>query len=303
MYNKQPSYEYLYLFRDVMRCGSFQKLARECDTTPASIGKKIARLESELGVPLFESGSNGMVPTAAGLYLYDRLDPVLWNLDSTIHQAKNIPAENSMKIDIGISEMISGTVYRSFMLTFARTYPDISFSLSTLNYSDMLRRLIEGRTDIAVTFSLGLINEPRLERMPLLRSKPGIYYSNEMDVGSVDELGINAFRESTFVCLNTDVATVDLMRDLPYEPKRIIFAENLKSLMLYVNAGLGCAIFSPYQQLFGTEGISFFELSDANYYLGVDLIWEKSNTNPAVRLLTRCAELSYPTIEQVREPR
>lgn len=293
MYNKKTSYDFLYLFRDVMRCGSFQKAAKEAGCTAASVGKKMAQMEAELDIILFEQGSNGMNPTAAGLFLYDKLDSVLWNLDSMLQQAKNIPAEDSMKLNIAISDMLCGSSYRQLIQNFTKSHPDVEFTLSAPTPSDMRRKLIDGRMDVALTYSVGLMDEPRMERMPLYRTKPYVYYNKHMEIGDPNEMGLEAFRACPFVCLNTDVAAMNVLRDLPFEPKKVYFVDSLKSLYLYVNAGLACCVLGASQQLSEAVDIGTFELTDVNNTMGIDLIWEKSNTNPAIRLLKDCAEKTF----------
>ncbi len=297
VYKKKTSYEFLYLFRDIMRCGSFQKAAKEMGCTAASINKKIAQMESELAVTLFESGSGGMVPTAAGLYLYDKLDIVLWNLDALLQQARNIPPENSLKLNLGISDMIAGSFYRQLIQNFTRSHPDVEFLLSAPLPSDMCRKLIDGRMDVALTYSVGLVDEPRLARKPIFRAKPCIYYNKQMFAGNEEAANTESFRDCAFICLNTDVAAMNMLRDLPFEPRKVIFAEDLRSLYLYVNVGLACTVLGPSQQLSETADIAYFELSDVEYTMGIDIVWEKSNANPAVRLLADCAEKVFQPIK------
>ncbi len=298
VYRKKTSYDFLYLFRDVMRCGSFQKAAREADCTPASISRKIAQMESELGITLFEKGSGGMAPTAAGLYLYDKLDSILWNLDAMLQEARNIPPETSMKLELGITDMISGSFYGQLIRSFTQSYPDVQLVLSAPAWPEMRRRLIDGRMDAALTYSIGFANEPRLIRKPIFRAKPCIYYSRLMPVGDTVQTGLEAFRECAFICLDTDVAAMNMLRDLPFEPRKVLFADSLKSLYLYVNAGLACTVLGPAQQLHETEGIERFELSDAAYTIGIDIVWEKSVSNPAVSLLADCAERVFPPVRK-----
>ena len=298
MSQNKTSYDFFYLFRDVMRSGSYQKAARDSGCTVSAISQKISQMEKELGIDLFEEGSDGMAPTAAGLFLYDKLDTVLWNLDSIVQQARSIPSENSMTLNLGISEMLPGSVYRPLLQHFIRNYPHVKLTLSSPPWRELTRRLIDGRMDAALSFSIALANEPRLTKKPLTRSKPCIYYNEQLPVENPENISINSFRNCDFVCLNTDVAAMDMLRDLPFEPDRVIFTDSLKDLYLFVNAGLACTVLGPDQQLAETAGISFFSLSDMPYSMGIDLFLEKSNDNPAVSLLTDCADKVYEPVRR-----
>lgn len=295
MYQKKTSYDYLYLFRDVMRCGSFQKAAKETGCTTAAISKKIAKMQKDLEITLFESDSEGMVPTAAGLYLYDNLDTVLWNLDATLQRAKNFPSENSMKLNLGIYDMIASSFFRPLIQTFTQMHPDIELVLSAPFMTEMRSRLLDGRMDAAVVYSVGLYDEPSLVRKPILRGKSCVYYHNQLLGSNGDAPSVESFRDCPFVCLNTDLAARDTLQSLPFEPRKVIFADSLKSLYLYVNSGLACTVLGPIQQFQETAGISFLELPDADNTIGMDIVWDQSHTNPAISLLVNCAEKLFPT--------
>ncbi len=298
MSQKKTSYDSFYLFRDVMRNGSFQKAAVETGQSVASISKKIAQMESELRFSLFEKGSNGMAPTAAGLFLYDKLDSILWNLDSVLQQARTIPAEDSMRMNIGISDTLPSSCYRNLIMLFAKTYPEISITLSSPPWKEMNTRLVDGRMDAAISYSVGLTGDPRLTRKPLTRSKPHLYYSDQILGSRSGDVSLEAFRDCTFICLDTDVAAMNMLRGLPFEPNKVLFADSLKTLFLYVTAGLACTVLGPAQTLKDMEGVCFLELSHMDYNMGIDLIWEKSCSNPALSLLIDCAERTYQPIER-----
>ena len=298
LYQKKASYDLFYLYRDVMRSGSFQKAAKDMGSTAAAISKKMTQLENEIGIQLFEPGSSGMVPTAAGLYFYDKLDGVLWNLDSVIQQAKNIPDDKDLHLNLGISETLPGGSYRQLIRCFMENHPDVDLTISAPHWREMGRRLIDGRMDAALTYSIGLTDEPRLARKPLVRSQPRIYFHEEMQIFHPEDLSLDSFRDSTFICLDTDVAAMNMLRDLPYDPSKVIFTENLKTLIVYVNAGIACTILGPAQQLAETEGIRSFVLENMDYSMGIDLMWEKSNANPAISLLIDCIDKVYPPIKK-----
>lgn len=304
MYKLKTSYDSLYLFRDTMRFGSFQKAAEEHGTTQASIAKQIAKMEEALGMVLFEPAGGGSVPTAAGLFLYDKLDVFLWDLDTIIQKAKNIPSENTMKLMLGISDMVSAGSYRPLLQFFFRNHPQVELTLVSSSPSDMRRKLVEGGLDAGITFSLGFPNDPGLDRKRLFRSAPSIYYHKDMIAARGAEVGVDSFRDCTFICLDSDVASINVIKDLPFEPKRVIFADSLRSLQLYVNAGLACAILSAAQMLHDMADICALPFSGANYTAGADIVWEKSNKNPAIWLLLDCAEKVFPQInaEDIRDP-
>ena len=296
MNQTMPELESLYLFRDVMQYGSFYAAAAATGGTAASLAKGIAKLEAKIGVPLFSPGSGGTTPTAGGLHLYDKLDSLFWNLETLIQQTRSIPEENSLKLVLGISDMIASAGYRDLLQAFAKNYPDVSLILKSLSWTDVRRSLAEGNIDAVLSYSVLYPRDPNLARKELTWSKPCIYYSEELIPVQPENLTIESFRNCPFVYLNSDVAVEDILKDLPFRPASICFVENLKTLQLYVSAGLACAMQGPSLQMAEIEGIRSFRVESVNYTMGADLVWDKSNRNPALPLLVHCAEKLFPAL-------
>ncbi len=66
-------YGMLGAFATLYECGSINKAAKELFMSPQGISKSIARLEGELGCPLFERTHQGLDPTRDARALYVRV--------------------------------------------------------------------------------------------------------------------------------------------------------------------------------------------------------------------------------------
>jgi len=72
--------EYLAVFVEVCRLGSFSAAARRRSVTHSSIVRQIDALEADLGVPLLTRSTRALVPTSAGQLVLQRAQPVLDDL-------------------------------------------------------------------------------------------------------------------------------------------------------------------------------------------------------------------------------
>jgi DNA-binding transcriptional LysR family regulator len=72
--------EYLSVFVEVCRLGSFSAVARRRSVTHSSIVRQIDALEAGLGVPLLTRSTRALVPTSAGQLVLQRAKPVLDDL-------------------------------------------------------------------------------------------------------------------------------------------------------------------------------------------------------------------------------
>ncbi len=80
----------LRVYADVMRRRSFAAVAREHELDPSSISRMVRALEDELGVRLFQRTTRRLAPTEAGAAYFERIAPLLEQLD----EARSAAAEH-----------------------------------------------------------------------------------------------------------------------------------------------------------------------------------------------------------------
>ena len=74
------------MFIVVVRAGTFPAAARQIHITPSAVSKMIGRLESELGVALFDRSTKTLTLTPEGEVYYGGVMRVLSDLDETQRQ-------------------------------------------------------------------------------------------------------------------------------------------------------------------------------------------------------------------------
>lgn len=76
-------------FEAAGRCGSFGAAARELGTTQPAVSQRVAALEAELGVALFERRPGGAALTPAGAKLYAAVSEGLAAIDEAVAEARS----------------------------------------------------------------------------------------------------------------------------------------------------------------------------------------------------------------------
>lgn len=102
--------EYLAVFVEVCRLGSFSAVARRRSVTHSSIVRQIDALEAGLGVPLLTRSTRALVPTSAGQLVLQRAQPVLDDL-------VDLRAEV-----LALTGTVSGVLRIASLPTFGRRY-------------------------------------------------------------------------------------------------------------------------------------------------------------------------------------
>jgi LysR family transcriptional regulator of gallate degradation len=91
----EPNLRRLRCYLTVYECGSVQGAAKKLYLTQSSLTRAVQKLESQLGVALFDRNRRGMVHTAFGDILADRTRRALANLDAVEEELHAIEAGSS----------------------------------------------------------------------------------------------------------------------------------------------------------------------------------------------------------------
>lgn len=154
-----PPVPNLQAFEAVARRRSFALAAAELHLTPSAVSHQVARLESHLGVRLFERSSHGVRISDAGEHYLSRVGGALSAIAAATEDLRQ-GVRNSLFVHCGPS--FASLWLMSRLQGFAQAYPDISLNLSAAHtHSDFEL----GAADIDIRY--GVPNWPNLVVEPL----------------------------------------------------------------------------------------------------------------------------------------
>ncbi len=143
----------------VASAGSFTGAARELGIGQSAVSHAVSRLEDALGVTLFERRRDGVVTTAAGLALVDRVAPALAEIDAAVEAALQSPADGT--VTLSVSTSLAAYWLTPRLPEFKREHPDVELRVLT---TDTDREV--GRDDADLWIPLGPVDDPTLESVP-----------------------------------------------------------------------------------------------------------------------------------------
>lgn len=154
-----PAVGNLQAFEAVARRRSFALAAAELHLTASAISHQVARLESHLGVRLFERSAHGVRMSTAGELYLSRVGGALLAIGAATQDLKQ-GVSNSLYVHSAPS--IASLWLMARLHAFAQAYPDISLNLSAAHtWSDFEL----GQADIDIRY--GVPNWPELVVEPL----------------------------------------------------------------------------------------------------------------------------------------
>ncbi len=130
--------------------GQFSQAAEKCFVTQPTLSMQIKKMESDLGVIIFDRSKQPVVPTEIGLTIIEQAKIILAEskkIDEIIKDSKN---EISGDIKIGIIPSVAPYLLPLFIGEFARKYPELNISVSELMTSEILEALAKDEIDLGI---------------------------------------------------------------------------------------------------------------------------------------------------------
>ncbi|MCW8327844.1 LysR family transcriptional regulator [Photobacterium sp. SDRW27] len=134
-------------FIRVVQTGSFSAAAREKNTTQATISKKVAALETMLGVKLLTRSSRELSLTQVGAEYYEKCVSIIGELDEAEASARSQVASPKGIIRITAPVVFGRLVIAPILSEFLSLYPEIKVDLTL---SDKHVDLISEGVDVAI---------------------------------------------------------------------------------------------------------------------------------------------------------
>lgn len=148
----------------VATLGSFRAASEKLNTTQPAVSQRIASLERDLGVRLFERDARGVTLTAKGHELVSHAERMLQLRRDMLQAARE---QNVMRgpMRIGVAETIVQTWLPRLVEHLHAAYPALVLQIE-VDTTPVLRNHLTSR-QIDLAFLMGPIHEARFENVPL----------------------------------------------------------------------------------------------------------------------------------------
>jgi DNA-binding transcriptional LysR family regulator len=130
--------------------GNFSRAALSLNIKPSTISRRIARLEDELGVTIFERGSFGIRLTAAGREVMVPVRRTLDGFDRVLQVGKSSGAGMTGHVRLGVRMPPVGEPLQPLLAAWHNQHPDVVLTLHELNDNEISAALAERTLDAAL---------------------------------------------------------------------------------------------------------------------------------------------------------
>ena len=256
-------------FLTVARHGKLTIAAAEMNITQPTLSKELSMLESAIGIKLFERSSKGVVLTSEGEYLQVAFDRLCRNIDKILENAQTV-SEGKNMLQLAVPHDFEYSINYSKVSRLINEYqkanPIITIEKKYYDDRDLFHSIIMEDADVAIaqdyTFPVTLeVYKKKVSNVSLnivIASNHMLAKSEHLEY---DKLEIeNLFCIDNDNCAYTEELMKEICRDSGFQPNRIVFVQNLNTLMHNVKEERGFGIVGKQRNYNEKYGVKYYPL-------------------------------------------
>ncbi len=152
-------------FCSLVRSGQFTSAAQELCITTSALSRRIAKIEEDMGGKLFDRTTRSVVLTSVGRTFYDKVLPLLSQLDSCVLEASRLAHGHQGKLQISTVASVGYSVMPQVLPAFYERYPDVYISIRDGNATETTRLVEQREVDLGITTPVATNSSLTKERL------------------------------------------------------------------------------------------------------------------------------------------
>jgi DNA-binding transcriptional LysR family regulator len=141
-------------FLAVVQCGSLSAASEQLFVAVSAISRQIQRLETQVGVPLFERHARGMVLNEAGEIFAHHVRKSQLDMEYALAEIKGLKAIRRSLIRIACTDGMAFSLLPGLLAEFRQANPGVLFALNVTHSQGVAACVRAGECDVALQFSL-----------------------------------------------------------------------------------------------------------------------------------------------------
>lgn len=185
-------------FARVAELGNITRAAEACFVSQPSLSQQLAKLETELGQPLFERLGRGIRLTEAGRVFRDYAEQILRLTDDAKQRVAD--DDSTGRLTLGAIPTIAPYLLPRLLVGFSRECPKAKLEIVEETTGEILKRLNRGELDLALVALP--VNEPQLAAETLFVEELVAVMPPDHRLAGTETLTVDDLRDEPFVLLN-----------------------------------------------------------------------------------------------------
>jgi DNA-binding transcriptional LysR family regulator len=283
----------LHYFMSVAKLQHMTMASKALSISQPALSHAISKLESELGVQLFERNGRNIKLNRYGVMFSKWIEQSLQNIENGIQEIEECSNPDTGVIAISYLNILGVDLVPTLVREYQLNQPKIRFELTQGNLGDIDEHLEQGLSDLMITSRESVMDNHQwvvIRKMPLYIVVPSQHpfadrsalslaeLSGESFIGLKNNCGLKATILSRF--LNTG-----FMLNSTYD------AEDLITVAGFIKAGLGVSVLPKTLGLM-LEGLVWIPITDEGWFWEIGMKWRTDRyVSPAAKRFVEYIEL------------
>ena len=261
----------------------FQKVAEQLNMTDAAeklyisqsaLSKMIVRLESSLGVRLFNRGNHGVTLTAEGRYLYDSIQKPMAAILASISHVQSMEVGNPTLHICCTSTFLFNSAYnpmKEVISAFCKKYATVDVQESICEIAELQNALSYGSADIAICQEFVVTPLPNIDYEPV--GSLGVYLTiaESNPLSRLNRIPPEKLADEPMYVLTTEnyeivrERSLNMCKAMGFEPKHIRTVPNMLTFIRAMGSGTGFFIGGKLDRLPADVGFRYYPLDEKTF--------------------------------------
>ncbi len=279
----------------VAETGSFRRAASALTVGQSAVSRRVAKLEDELGVSLFERHSDGSRLTIAGKCFVQRTSSVLEGLREAVEATRSAGVSGNGMLRLGIIASLSRGALRRVLCSFMERHSDVILSVTETTRSELLTKLSHRKIDALV--ASGIRNSEYGDSFVLVNEPIFLAVPSQHALSQLNRLRWRDVRTETFVVGSREPGPeihdyiLKKVSDLGRRVHVRRFRLGREGIMTLVGLGAGVSLVADHWRGVAYPNVTFIPIGDEYETVPFSITWRPENDNPALRRFISLARI------------
>lgn len=268
----------LQYFLKVAQYEHMSKAAIELDISQSSLSKSIARLEADIGFPLFERKGKQIRLNEYGIIYKEKVEKALQLLTDAENEIYDLAGLGNTNITIGV---MTSLFLPKLISGFLSQKPTLKISQHVMSDEEMITALKNEKTDICISTSP--LKDKEIEWIHLFNEEVFLLVPENHRLATKEFVSLPDLKNESFinfpVGLNWRDITDDFCKKAGFTPNIVFEGKELSIILNLVKEGVGISFFPKYA--FAEEDLTHLKkvrITESYGYRLIGLAWLKGKT-------------------------
>lgn len=183
----------------VERHGNFRQAAKACFVTQPTLSMQVQKLESDLGVQIFDRTAQPIVATPIGRKILEQTAVVLSQtarIQEIIHDSQE---KTEGELRLAVIPTLAPYLLPLFVDAFCKAFPKVRLRVEESKTDDILVALRKGELDVGLLATP--LDEPMIREHPLFREPFYVYAAKDSKLAALDQVSDKDLKDERVLLL------------------------------------------------------------------------------------------------------